>query len=66
MSRITPRLESLSNERGVRYETLRHSVDYTAKAAAHDTHTPPDEFAKTVIVCIDGRYAMVVAVSKDY
>jgi Ala-tRNA(Pro) deacylase len=53
-------LTNFLEENSVPYEVIHHTLDYTAQEAAHDTHTRGIEFAKTVIACIDGRYAMVV------
>ncbi len=53
-------LMSFLEESSVPYEVIHHSLDYTAQEAAHDTHTRGIEFAKTVIACIDGQYAMLV------
>jgi len=50
----------LLEENGVEYRSIRHHVDFTAKQAAVDTRTPPEEFAKTVFVAIDGEFAVVV------
>ena len=53
-------------ENSVPYEVIHHSLDYTAQEAAHDTHTPGIEFAKTLIVYIDTDYAMVVLPAHRY
>lgn len=44
----------------VRYITFNHSPAYTAREIAASTLVPRREFAKTVIVNIDGRLAMAV------
>jgi Ala-tRNA(Pro) deacylase len=44
----------------VRYDVIHHQRDYTAPAAAADTHTPGRQFAKTVALWADGRYLMAV------
>jgi Ala-tRNA(Pro) deacylase len=54
------RLSAFLEDRGARFETLRHRQDYTAQEAAADTHTPGREFAKVVIVRINDGYAMLV------
>jgi Ala-tRNA(Pro) deacylase len=41
-------------------ERIHHARDFRATATAHDTHTPADEFAKTVFVRVDGEPAMAV------
>jgi Ala-tRNA(Pro) deacylase len=59
MSPIQPRLQKLLDESGVEYEVLHHREDFRARTTAADTHTPPAEFAKTVVVWVDGAYALV-------
>ena len=54
------RLTNLLKEEHVDYVTIPHSIAYTAQEAAASAHIPGVEFAKTVIVKIDGKLAMVV------
>jgi len=44
----------------VEYETLHHREDFRARTTAADTHTAPAEFAKTVVLWVDGGYALAV------
>lgn len=44
----------------VRYETMTHPPAYTASQTAGSAHVPGREFAKTVVVRIDGKLAMAV------
>jgi Ala-tRNA(Pro) deacylase len=60
MRGIAERLERLLEDQEVEYETVYHPADYTAMKAAADTHTPPEEFAKTVILRVDGKLVMAV------
>ena len=60
MRGIAARLERLLEEQEVEYETVYHPADYTAMKAAADTHTPPEEFAKSVILRVDGKLVMAV------
>ncbi len=60
MSGISARLETALKDSGVRYEVIHHRVDYQAQQAAIDTDTPTRDFAKTLLVRVDGRYAMAV------
>ena len=60
MNRISPRLASLLDDGRVPYRSLAHSADMTSQATAQHTHTPGREFAKTVVVRVDGRFAMAV------
>ena len=60
MSPIQPSLQKLLDDADVEYEILHHKEDFRALATARDTHTPPAEFAKTVVLWIDGGYALAV------
>jgi Ala-tRNA(Pro) deacylase len=60
MTGIAKRLHDLLDERDVDYEILHHRDDFRAQSTAADTHTPPLEFAKTVFLWIDGKYAIAV------
>lgn len=54
------KLTNLLNEEHIDYVTIPHSTAFTAQEAAASAHIPGIEFAKTVIVKIDGNLAMVV------
>jgi len=54
------RLKDYLESRGVKYESLRHYEMFTAQETAQMAHVPGRELAKTVMVRIDGRIAMVV------
>ena len=60
MQAINPRLRSLLEQKTVEYQAISHSRDYTAQETAADTHTAGREFAKTVVLLVDGHYAMAV------
>lgn len=60
MTEISERLRKFLREHHVEYRPIHHTRDYTAQQAAADTHTPGREFAKTVIVSVDGKPAMAV------
>ena len=60
MSGIVPRLQKFLDEHRVDYQVIHHRTDYRATATAADTDTEPEEFAKTVFLWIDGRFAMAV------
>jgi len=51
--------ELLDNE-NVKYVTVSHSVAYTAQEIAARAHVRGKELAKTVMVKLDGKMAMVV------
>lgn len=54
------RLTNLFSDEHVSYVTIPHSTTYTAQETAASAHVRGIEFAKTVIVKIDGRLAMAV------
>ena len=54
------RLEHLLDANQIRYTKISHSPAYTAQEVAAAAHVPGRELAKTVIVDIDGKLAMVV------
>lgn len=60
MATLNQRLTAFLEAQAVDYEAIHHRRDYTAQEAAAHTHTPGREFAKTVIVWVDGSYAMAV------
>ena len=53
-------LKEFLNSRGVKYVTIQHSPAYTAPEVAASAHVAGRDFAKTVIVRIDGVLSMVV------
>jgi Ala-tRNA(Pro) deacylase len=60
MKPLSPRLTELLESRGVPYRSLPHTADATSQLTAAHTHTPGREFAKTVVVWVDGVFAMAV------
>jgi Ala-tRNA(Pro) deacylase len=60
MMRLNARLADLFEHRGVAWRSLPHTADVTSQATAQHTHTPGQAFAKTVIVWVDGEFAMLV------
>lgn len=59
------RLHRLLDANHVKYQTIAHLPAPTAQETAAVAHVPGREFAKTVIVNIDGRLAMVVQNAKS-
>ena len=57
---ITDKLRSYLDLHDVKYVTIRHSPAFTAQEVAQTAHVPAKEMAKTVIVNVEGRMAMVV------
>jgi len=54
------RLKHFLDEHHVKYVSIRHSPAYTAQEVAESAHVHGKQFAKAVIVRLDGRLAMVV------
>lgn len=54
------KLKAFLDENKVKYVTISHSPSYTAQEIAAEAHIPGKHFAKTVIVKLDGKLAMVV------
>ncbi|MBI2212826.1 MAG: YbaK/EbsC family protein [Acidobacteria bacterium] len=57
---IAQRIKSFLDENEVKYETLFHTLTYTAQTTAESAHIPGLEMAKTVVINVDGRLAMAV------
>lgn len=62
MSRLTEFLEQ--NE--VAFDTIPHAQAFTAQEIASAAHIPGKEMAKTVVVKIDGDFALVVLPASDW
>jgi Ala-tRNA(Pro) deacylase len=54
------KLKTFLDQNGVRYVTIRHSNAYTSQEIAASAHVSGKEFAKTVMIKIDGKMAMAV------
>ncbi|MEI6691623.1 MAG: YbaK/EbsC family protein [Chlorobium sp.] len=54
------RLREFLDSHAVRYFVVSHSPAYTAQEIAAAAHVPGKELAKTVMVTIDGKMAMVI------
>jgi len=54
------KLKTMLDERNVKYISINHSPAYTARETAASTFVPRREFAKTIIVDLDGDKAMAV------
>ncbi len=55
------RLKDFLDSQHVRYHSIPHPVTYTAQETAEAAHVPGYELAKTVMVELDGKMAMMVA-----
>ena len=56
----TKKLKNFLDKNKIKYTTIKHSPAYTAQEIAEIAHISAKELAKTVIVKIDGKLAMVV------
>lgn len=56
----TQKLKQFLDSNNVEYMTINHSPAYTAQRIAELTHISGKELAKTVIVKLDGEFAMTV------
>ena len=56
----TQSLKSFLDSNHVKYKTITHSPEYTAQEIAASAHIPGKDLAKTVIVKVDGEFAMAV------
>jgi Ala-tRNA(Pro) deacylase len=54
------KLKEFLDREQIRYVTITHSPAYTAQEVAASAHVRGKELAKTVMVTLDGRMAMVV------
>lgn len=54
------KLKQLLDDRQVKYLAINHSPAYTARETAASTFVPRNEFAKTIIVDLDGDKVMAV------
>jgi len=54
------RLKQFLDQQGIKYVSITHSPAYTAQEVAASAHVSGRDFAKTVIVSIEGVMAMVV------
>ncbi len=54
------KLKQILDEKNVKYVSINHSPAYTARETAASTLVPRREFAKTVIVDLDGEEVMAV------
>lgn len=56
---LSPRLHSLLDASNAHYSTQTHQRTVTAADTAHATHVSGERFAKTVMLRVDGKLAMM-------
>jgi Ala-tRNA(Pro) deacylase len=54
------KLKQILDQRNIKYISINHSPAYTARETAASTFVPRREFAKTIIVDLDGEKVMSV------
>jgi Ala-tRNA(Pro) deacylase len=54
------KLKRMLDQRSIKYLSINHSPAYTARETAASTFVPRREFAKTIIVDVDGEKVMAV------
>lgn len=54
------RLREYLDKVNIKYVSIHHSPAFTAQEVAASTHVPGKDFAKTVVVKIEGSFAMLV------
>ncbi len=54
------KLKQMLDQNGIKYISINHSPAYTARETAASTFIPRREFAKTIIVDLDGEIIMAV------
>jgi Ala-tRNA(Pro) deacylase len=57
---MSPKLQSFLDSQGINYVRMEHSPAYTMQEVAASAHYPGNQMAKTVIVDLDGEFAMAV------
>jgi Ala-tRNA(Pro) deacylase len=60
------KLKKFLDSHQTKYVTIRHSPAYTAQETAQSAHIPGKELAKTVMVKVDGKMAMMVVPAADH
>jgi Ala-tRNA(Pro) deacylase len=60
------KLKDFLESEGVKYVTISHSQAFTAQEIAASAHIPGRELAKSVMVKVDGKMAMVVLAATDF
>ena len=60
------KLKAYLDQENIKYISINHSTAFTAQEIAQFAHIPGNEMAKTVIVKIDGKQAMVVLPAPEH
>ncbi len=62
---IAKRLKGFLDENNVKYTVISHNKAYTAQRIASSSHISGKELAKTVVLKIDGKFALAVLPASD-
>lgn len=54
------KLKDYLDRQNIKYVSIQHSPAYTAQEVAASTHVPGRDFAKTILVKVEGKMAMLV------
>ena len=54
------KLKQFLDRNEIRYQLISHPTTFTAQLTATSSHVPPEILAKTVMVIVDGNFAMAV------
>lgn len=60
------KLKQMLDQNQIRYFSINHSPAYTAREVAASTFVPRNEFAKTVIIDLDGEEVMAVVTASRH
>lgn len=60
------KLKKFLDSNGVKYVTIRHSPAYTAQETAQSAHIPGKDLAKTVMIKVDGKMAMIAVSASEH
>lgn len=63
---LSDHLKEYLEQENVEYSVINHPVTYTAQQTAQAAHISGNEMAKTIIVKINGKQAMVVLPAPDH
>jgi len=62
---IAQKLQGLLDQAGISYHSIPHHTTFHANRTARAADVPTDEFAKSVILRVDGRLCMAVLPASD-
>jgi Ala-tRNA(Pro) deacylase len=54
------RVKVFLKDQHITFTTIPHRIEFTAARTANTAHVPPGQFAKTLLVKLDGQYALAV------